>query len=385
MSQADFMHLPERRGTLALKLEARQAMFGRADVLPLWVADMDFAAPDCVRQALIARAEHPIYGYTVRDPDMLPALCDWIGRRHGWRPDPAHACIAPGVVPSLYAAVAAFTQAGEGVIVQTPVYPPFFQAVQVQGRRLVENPLHCADSVYRFDLDHFEQCARQARLLLLCSPHNPVGRVWRRDELQELLAICARHDVIVFADEIHADLLYPGEVHYPALPLARERVVAAWAPSKTFNIPGMGLSALICEQADLLARLQAVFAALPVSTQHPFGQVAWTAAYRQAEPWLEALLQTLHGHRQHALARLQQELPGLRVSVPQATYLLWLNFQAWGLSEAELVRRLVDVAGLGLNPGSSFGAAGRGCMRLNMATARAQLDVALDRLIACFA
>ncbi len=385
MTRPDFTHLPPRQGTLALKLEARQAMFGRADVLPLWVADMDFAAPDCVRQALIARAEHPIYGYTVRDPDMLPALCDWIGRRHGWQPAPAHACIAPGVVPSLYAAVAAFSAPGEGVIVQTPIYPPFLQAVQTQGRRLLDNPLRCQDGAYSLDLEHFEQCARQARLFLLCSPHNPVGRVWSRAELQALLAICARHDVIVFADEIHADLLYPGEVHQPALPLAPERVVAAWAPSKTFNIPGMGLSALFSEQAALMQRLQAIFAALPVSTQHPFGQVAWTTAYRQAEPWLEALLQTLQGHRQHVLARLHSELPRLRMSVPQATYLLWLDFQAWGCSEPELVRRLVDEAGLGLNPGSSFGESGRGWMRLNMATTRTQLDLALDRLIAAFA
>ena len=380
---ADFSRLPDRGGSLALKTEGRLATFGRPEVLPLWVADMDFACPPPVRAALLQRADHPIYGYTLRDPDMVPALCDWISQVHGWRPDAAQVWIVPGVVPSLYAAVAALTEPVEGVIIQTPVYPPFFQAVREQGRRLLENPLRLEAQGYGMDLDHFEQCARQARLFLLCSPHNPVGRVWRRDELEAVLAICARHDVQVLADEIHADLLYPGQLHQPALPLAPDRVIAAWAPGKTFNTAGMGLSALICAQPQLQRRLQAVFAALPVTTHNPFAQAAWVAAYRQGRPWRDELVGVLAAHRDHLLQRLAQELPQLRVHAPQGTYLLWLDFRQLQLSEADLVRRLVETAGLGLNPGSSFGATGLGHMRLNFATSRAVLDQAVDRLVAC--
>ncbi|NNM51018.1 MAG: aminotransferase class I/II-fold pyridoxal phosphate-dependent enzyme, partial [Pseudomonadales bacterium] len=179
-----------------MKYEARQRIFGSPSVQPLWVADMDFAAPSAVVDALKARARHPIYGYTEHDPDLFPAVAAWCQQRHGWSPDVGHMMLVPGVVPSLYAVVAAFTHPGDAVIIQPPVYPPFFSAIWEQERRVLENPLRCVEGRYVMDLDHFEHCARRARLFLLCSPHNPVGRVWSEAELQDLLSICERHDVL---------------------------------------------------------------------------------------------------------------------------------------------------------------------------------------------
>ncbi len=368
-----------RQGTHALKYEARQRLFGSASVQPLWVADMDFAAPPAVVEALESRARHPIYGYTEQDAELFHVQVSWCQHRHGWSPDEIHMMLVPGVVPSLYAAVAAFTQPGDAVIIQPPVYPPFFSAIAEQERRVLENPLCCVDGRYVMDLDHFEVCARQARLFLLCSPHNPVGRVWSDVELHALLAICERHDVLVLADEIHADLLLGGTRHTPLAKLAPHRVITAIAPSKTFNIPGLGLSTLVAANAMHRQQLQKVFDHWHVSVYNPFSQTAFIAAYQHGEAWLDALLSYLVNSRDLVLARLGEVVPTVRSTCPEATYLLWLDFSALGWSDKELQQRLVKV-GLGLNPGPSFGQGGQGHMRLNFAAPRYQVMDAINLL-----
>jgi len=377
----DFDRVIPRDGTASVKYDSRAEVFGRDDVIPLWVADMDFAAPPAVSAALAARAAHPIYGYT-RHPDELgDALVDWLDARHRWRVGRDWVSIAPGVVPSLHAAVAAFTQPGDGVIVQPPVYFPFFSAITRQQRRVVENPLRFVDGRYGIDFDHFEACcAGGARLLLLCSPHNPVGRVWTADELGDLLRIARRHGVIVFADEIHHDLVYPGCRHQPLAALDGEDVITAVAPSKSFNIPGLGLSAIIARDARRRSALQQAFERGACGNHNPFSVAAFVAAYRNGAAWLDALLAYLARTREYVAGFVARELTGIRVVPGEGTFLLWLDCRGLGLDDTALARLLVDGAGVGLSPGTLFGTGGSGFMRMNIAAPRALIETALARM-----
>ena len=292
VSGYDFDSEINRSGTASLKYDGRRNMFGTGDVIPLWVADMDFAAPPAVTQALTQRAAHPVYGYTLFPDSLYQSLIDWLWRRHGWRIRREWIMMCPGVVPSLHAAVMAFAEPDEKVIVQPPVYFPFFSAVTSTGRQLVHSPLRLQNGRYEIDFDQLEQCALTARLLLLCSPHNPVGRVWNEQELEHILRIAEKHDLVVFSDDIHADLVYPGNRHYMLAALAEgsARIVTAVAPSKTFNIPGLNLSALIVPDPDSRAALARVFDTMHISASNPFSIAAFEAAYRYGDAWLDALL-----------------------------------------------------------------------------------------------
>jgi cystathionine beta-lyase len=289
----------------------------------------------------------------------------------------------PGVVPSLHAAVLAFAEAGEGVIVQPPVYFPFFSAVTATGRTLLENPLRCEHGRYRIDFDHLEACAAKAKLLLLCSPHNPVGRVWDAGELRELLRIADKHGLTVLSDEIHHDLVYPGQRHIPLATLGGENVVTAVAPSKTFNIPGLGLSALIAPDPGRREKLRRAFDLLHVVGANPFSTTAFTAAYRHGGPWLDALMAYLAESRNEALALLN-DIPGIAPVRPEGTYLLWLDCRALcrehGLDDAALNRFFIEKAGLGLSPGTLFGQGGSGYTRLNLGAPKAAIREAILKL-----
>jgi cystathionine beta-lyase len=392
----DFDRVIPRDHTDSIKHDGRADYFGTADVLPLWVADMDFAAPEAITQALLARAAHPIYGYSRYPEALFEALISWMRQRHGWQIERDWILLAPGVVPSLHAAVLAFAAAGEGVIVQPPVYFPFFSAVTAAGRRLIENPLALDDGRYRIDFDHLERCAVQtdARLLLLCSPHNPVGRVWTRDELAQLLDIAERHDLVVLSDEIHHDLIYPGQEHHVLATLADElatdpaRVVTAAAPSKTFNIPGLGLSALIVPDAARRTALTRAFDLLHAGNYNPFSSVAFATGYHHGAAWLDALMAYLAQTRDFVSDFCRRNLPGIQVVEPEGTYLLWLDCRAlcrergWegAQGDAALQRFFVEQARVGMNPGTVFGAGGSGFMRMNIGAPRAVIATALNRL-----
>ncbi|MFP5382714.1 MAG: MalY/PatB family protein [Gammaproteobacteria bacterium] len=379
----DFDREIDREQTNSVKFDARRAVFGSADVIPLWVADMDFAAPPAVTEALAERARHPVYGYSLFPESLHDALIDWFRVRHNWAIQREWILMAPGVVPSLHAAALAFAAPGEGIIVQPPVYPPFFTAVAKTGRRVIENPLVVQDSEYCMDLAHLEQCARDgAKVLLLCSPHNPVGRVWREDELQALLAIARRHRLLVLSDDIHADLVYPGQRHRMLATLAGadDAVITAIAPSKSFNIPGLGLSALVVPDAAQRAALKRVFESVHMEQANPFSIVAFEAAYRHGGPWLDGLLAYLQGNLGFTRDFLARHVPEIRPLAPEGTYLLWLDCRALGLDDEALRAFFVQQAGLGLNPGVSFGTGGNGHMRLNLGTRRALLQQALAQL-----
>lgn len=380
-----------RDGTDSVKHDGRADYFGTADVLPLWVADMDFAAPEAVTQALLARAAHPIYGYSRYPEALFEALIGWMRQRHGWRIERDWILLAPGVVPSLHAAVLAFAEAGEGVIVQPPVYFPFFSAVTATGRRLIENPLRLDDGRYEMDFEHLESCAAQthpkARLLLLCSPHNPVGRVWTRQELAQVLDIAERHDLVVLSDEIHHDLIYPGQKH-PVLATLTDnsaRVVTAAAPSKTFNIPGLGLSALIVPDPARRAALSRAFDLLHAGNYNPFSSAAFTAGYQHGAEWLDALMAYLAQTRDFVTDFCHRNLPGIRVIEPEGTYLLWLDCRdlcaARGWDDLALKRFCVEQAKVGMNPGTVFGSGGAGFMRMNIGAPRAVIETALLRIV----
>jgi cystathionine beta-lyase len=383
----DFDTPIDRNHTSSLKLDARQAYFGRADVLPMWVADMDFAVPPGVSDALTRRAQHPVYGYTLYPDSLYQSLIDWCQRRYQWQVSRNHIIMCPGVVPSIHAAIEALTEPGDKVIAQPPVYFPFFSAVTQTGRELVLNPLQLEEGHYTMDLDHLEDCARQgARVLLLCSPHNPVGRVWQRDELKALLNLAEKYQMTIISDEIHADLIYPGETHLPLADLTDSvNIITAIAPSKTFNIPGLGLSSLIVPRKTDRKAINQVFESWHVSAANPFSITAFEAAYQHGEAWLEALMAYLQKTRQSAATLIADDLAPIKLIHPQGTYLLWLDCREMGLDNQALRRFFIDKAGVGMNPGYVFGDNGSGFMRLNIGTPRHQVEQALKQIATALA
>lgn len=383
----DFDQPVVREHSCSVKFDARKAVFGREDVIPVWVADMDFAAPEAVTQALKARAEHPVYGYTLFPDSLYQSMMDWFAARHGWHIEREWILMAPGVVPSLHAACMAYAQPGEGVIIQPPVYPPFFSSVRQSGRQVIENPLLQDDRTgqYRMDLLHLEQCAArpEAKILMFCSPHNPVGRVWSEAELQAVLDIARRHQLVVISDEIHCDLTFPDKpAHRILATLAApdDALVTAVAPSKSFNMPGLGLSALVIPDAQRRKAMKAVFDSMHLPQCNPFSVAGFEAGYRHGAEWLDQLMTYLQANRDYVVQQVTDRLPGLRVSVPEGTYLMWLDCRELALDDAGLKRFFVQEAGVGMNPGISFGEPGSGFMRLNIGCSRAVLEQVLTRI-----
>lgn len=379
----DFDTPVSRAGTSSLKYEARAQYFGREDVVPMWVADMDFSAPVEVTQALTQRAQHTIYGYTDYPESLYRSMVAWFAHRHGWSIEQQHILMCPGVVPSLYAVVTALTEEGEQVIVQPPVYHPFYSAVKDTGRILVENPLVLEGEQYRMDLDHLAKCGEAgARLLILCSPHNPVGRVWRQDELLALLDVAKRYDMTIVSDDIHADLIFPGQQHIPLATLAEDvKVITAVSPSKTFNIPGLGLSALVIPDKDDKKAIEKVFQSWHVSNTNPFSICGFEVAYNEGEAWLDALMVYLDETRLAVANYLETTLPEIKLIESQGTYLLWLDCRQLGLSDRALHKFFIEQAGIALSPGTLFGAvSGSGFMRLNMAAPRQTVMNALEAI-----
>ena len=396
-----FDQVISREGSLSLKYDGRRQMFGTDAVMPMWVADMDFAIPEAITKALQTRLNHPIFGYSVAPESLYDALIKWLRVKHDWQVKREWIVLTPGVVPSLNLVVAALTAENAGVIVQPPVYFPFFSAVTNHNRRLIQNPLLLANADsdsfhYQIDFDQLDRCAKEAKLFLLCSPHNPVGRVWQQDELLKILAIAKKHDLIILADEIHADLVYENAKHQCLSRLAfgfefrfeqstvelenAHRVITAVSPSKTFNIPGLGLSALIVPNLTHRLAIQSHLDKMGVSTTNPFNLVAFEAAYREGDDWLSALMVYLQNTVEAAIIFINTQLPQINVIRPQGTYLLWLDCRKLNLTDEALTRFFIQEAKLGLSPGAIFGIGGEGFMRMNIGTAKANVMAALSRL-----
>lgn len=381
-TEYDFDRPIDRQHTASLKLDARQSVFGREEVIPLWVADMDFAAPPAVQQALKARVAHGVFGYSVFPDTLYEAKINWCSKRFDWAINQKHILMCPGVVPSLVAAITALTQPGDQVIVQSPVYFPFFSAVTETNRTLVLNPLQQAEQGYEIDFEHLESCAKQgAKLLVFCSPHNPVGRVWTLAELKQLLELAARYDLNILSDEIHADLIYPGYQHVPLATLTdKVNVITAIAPTKTFNIAGLALSSLIVPNAHDRRAINKVFESWHISARNPLSIVAYQAAYTHGEAWLDALMRYLEQNLSLVREAVNQAWAPIKFVEPQGTYLVWLDCREMGLNDAELKKFFIEQAGVGLSPGSLFGDNGKGFMRMNIGSPRAILQQAIKQI-----
>ncbi len=383
-----FEQVIDRHGSDCVKFDTLAERFGRTDLIPLWVADMDFAAPEAVQHALRTRAAHPIYGYTRYPPEFFAAICNWQAAQHQWHL-PAHAILpVPGTVPALALIVQTFSQPGDGIVVQTPIYPPIHQLPANHGRVLRENPLRETATGYEIDWADFERQLAGAALFILCAPHNPVGRVWRPEELERIVALCKTHGVMIVADEVHADLCYAPHQHRPIAPLATAAgvsVVTLNAPSKTFNIAGLNTAYAIVEHPERRAALQRRIEQAGLGSGNPFGIAALIAAYTEGQTWLSELRRNLHDRRAEALAFFATHDLGIRVHAPEATYLLWLDCRELMTrksltDDAALARFFIDKAKLALNPGKSFGTPGQGFMRLNIGTHAAVLERALTQL-----
>ena len=385
MGNFDFDAVVDRTGTASRKWDARFEVFGTGDILPMWIADMDFRCPPAVVEAVKQRAAHGVYGYPARLDSYYAAFVDWARRRYAWQVESSWLLSTPGVVPAINAAILAFTEPGDGVLIQPPVYPPFFSCPRLNGRTLVENPLlEMADGTWRIDFDDLKRkLALKPKMLVLCSPHNPVGRVWSREELQRVAELCLEQDVLMFSDEIHGDLLLGGRRHTPLASLGPEvasRTVTCTAPSKTFNIAGLYTSVVIVSDAPLRSKFAHMLEALDISGGNVFGVTAFEAAYNFGEEWLQELLPYLESNADFMADYLAKKIPRLHMAKPESTFLAWLDCRELGLSQAELKEFFTKKARVGLNDGRTFGEPGMGFMRLNFGCSRTTLTEGMERI-----
>jgi cystathionine beta-lyase len=380
----DFDTVLDRRGTGSLKWDFPARKLGAPEALPMWVADMDFAAPPAVTEALARRLGHGVFGYASFPEAVREAAADWMAGRFGWEIRPEWISIAPGVVPSLYACVRALTRPGDGVIIQTPVYPPFFSAVEATGRRLVRNPLRFENGRWGMDFADLERrIDERTRTVILCSPHNPVGRVWTDEELRRLAGICLERDVVVVSDEIHGDLVFRGHRHVPFASLGldiAERTITLAAPSKTFNIAGLAASLSIAPNRAHREGFRREFARTGWELPNVFGLTAMEAAYRGGGPWLDDLLVYLEAGADRLDRFFSERLAPLRFYKPEGTYLALVDGRGLGLNPGAWNEFLLRKAGVYLNEGTAFGEETAGFSRLNFACPHAVLDEALSRM-----
>ncbi|UNK19709.1 pyridoxal phosphate-dependent aminotransferase [Paenibacillus sp. N3/727] len=375
-----------RTRTASLKWDIIPTVFGVDDALPMWVADMDFAAPPAVVRAMHARVEHGVFGYTLQTETYNEAITSWMEKRHNWSIKPEWIQYCPGVVPALSLLVEAFTEPGDQVIIQTPVYPPFYSVVKDHGRELVQNPLILTEQGdYVMDFEDLERSLSGGRvkMIILCSPHNPVGRVWTKEELSRIASLCEQHDVLVVSDEIHADLIYKTGSHTPFASLSEDAAMRSFictAASKTFNIAGLNTANIIIPNDTLRRRFDKALQRYALGSITPMGAAATEAAYREGGEWLDALLSYVRGNMEYIRDFIQEHMPEVKVKLPQATYLLWIDFRGLGMSDEDLNRFLVQKAKIGMNRGVTFGKNAEGFMRMNMACTRATAEEAMSRL-----
>jgi len=372
----------ERKNTCSIKYDPVSR--GKPeDVLPMWVADMDFAAPSCVIDALVSRAQHGIFGYSEPDASYFNAVRNWFKNRFNWSIEKDWLCITPGVVNALFLAVRAFTKPGDGVLIQQPVYYPFSSSVQKTGRKLLVNELLYNDGFYTIDFSDFENKIKDAKLFILCSPHNPVGRVWTRDELLRMGEICLRYGVTVVSDEIHQDIIFPPNKHivFSALDekLADITMICT-APSKTFNLAGLQHANNIIASEKLRALFKQEYENCGLSQPNIMGLISCEAAYNEGADWLDQLNEYLADNMQLIDEFLIESITQVKLIKPQGMYLAWLDFSGLGFSKKELDYAVTNKAKLWLNDGIMFGKGGSGFQRMNAACPRAVLKSALERL-----
>lgn len=370
----------ERRGTHAVKWQ-----LGEEDIIPMCIADMDFRIAEPIIQAVSTKAAHGIYGYSVACEEYVSEICEWWKRHFNWTIDPNWLCFSPGVVPGLHMLVNVLTQPGDRVIVQTPVYPPFFDVIQHNGCEMAINELICGPDGYRMDYEDLERQAADplTKVMILCSPHNPIGRVWTREELLRVADICMKHGVTVISDEIHGDLALFSHHHIPFSSLSEqiaEHSAVLSAPSKTFNIAGLQTSVVFIPHEQLRARYQSTCNSIGLMRPNAFGVEATKAAYRHGQEWLDEAIAYIEDNVNFAIAYLEEHIPEIRCAKPEATHLLWLDCRGLGLQPDELYLLFLEQAKVRLGQGHTFGQGGEGFLRMNIACPREALVEALKRI-----
>lgn len=384
MSIFDKVH--NRKQTKSVKWDSLQQVFQSEDVLPMWVADMDFKAPDAVNQALMKRAEHGIYGYTVIDEEVTSSILNWVKKRHDWEIQTDWLSYSPGVINTLHMALAAFTEPGDKVMIQTPVYTPFYRIINVMDREIVKNPLINDNGYYKIDFADMEaKLASGVKAFILCSPHNPVGRVWKKAELTKMAELCLKHDVMILSDEIHADLTFKGQKHLPIASLSEEiadRTITCMAPSKTFNLAGLSASFAITSNKQNREKLDKAFLRSGFNNSlNGMGITAMEAAYQHGEVWLDELLEIVEGHVAYIKEMFAAHAPELKVTTSEGTYLVWVDCSALNMDKAALKKFMIEKGRVGLNAGQDYGEEGNTFMRINVACPRETVEEGVRRII----
>ena len=379
----NFDEIVDRSGNHAAKYDERKKKFGTDDVIPLWIADMDFRTAQPIIDALTARAQEGIWGYTARPESYFAAIRDWQKRRNAWEIDPSLMSFSLGVVQSISAMVKLFTPEGGNVLIQTPVYSEFYDMAEAWNRNVLENRFIEENGVWRVDWEDFEEKLQSADLFLLCNPHNPLGIVWTPEELRRMAELCMKHHVVLFSDEIHSDLIFHGKKHTPVATLSPEiarYVVTGISGTKTFNLAGLQASTVVFPDRHTKKVFDHYWHCMDIHRNNAFSLTAMEAAFTQGEEWLEQLLPYLAANFDFVVDFCRTRIPKIRTYAPDATYLMWLDCRDLGLDNQALHDFMIQKAGLGLNDGVSFGRSLSGFMRLNAACPRSVLQKAMEQL-----
>ena len=379
----NFDEIIDRRGTESVKWDAVSERWGRNDLLPMWVADMDFRTPSFVMNALRKRLEHEVLGYTFACEEWYTSIINWLQSRHGWKVKREELTFMPGIVRGLAFAIQCFTEKGDKVMVMPPVYHPFFLVTEKNKREVVYSPLVLRDGQYYIDFDRYRKDIQGCKILILSNPHNPGGRVWTREELEQIAEICYESKTLVISDEIHADLTLPPYQHITFALVsekARQNSLVFMSPSKAFNMPGLASSYCIIENKEICRCFQEYMEASELSEGHLFAYLSVAAAYSNGTEWLDQVLAYIQSNIDFTDAFLSEYIPNIKMIRPQASYLVFLDCRTLGLNQKELVDLFVDGAHLALNDGTMFGKEGEGFMRLNVACPRSVLEKALKQL-----
>ena len=380
----NFDEIIERKNTDCVKYDKLESYFGAKDLLPLWVADMDFKVPPCISEAIIERANHEIYGYTFRGDSCINSIQNWLKTRHDWAIPKDWISSSPGVVTGLSILLMSLTNEGDQIAIQSPVYHPFAQVINDTKRKLVVNPLRLTDEGYQMDFEQLEELAKNGlTALVLSNPHNPVGRVFTKEELVQLGNLANTYDFLIISDEIHQDLIYEGYKHIPLASLSDElaqRTITCIAPSKTFNVAGLASSVIIIPNAKLKQKFETLLSSLHLNSGNLFGHTAMQAGYEDGAEWLDQLMDYLKGNVDFLRSYLKENIPTIKLIEPEATYLLWLDCRSLNIDTEKLNKLLIQKAGLALNKGTTFGNDGEGFLRINIGCPRSVLEKALEKI-----
>ena len=379
----DFDQVIDRSGNRASKYDERVMKFGTDKVIPLWVADMDFKTAQPIIDACVKKAEEGIWGYTSRPASYFEAVKGWEKRRNNWDVDTSLMSWSLGVVPALSVLVKIFSHTGDKVMIQTPVYSEFYDVTEAWEREVVENKLVEENGTWHIDFEDFEKKAREVKIFLLCSPHNPLGIVWSREDLQRMADICIANDVLLVSDEINSDLIFHGRKHIPTATLSPEiagKVISCVSATKTFNLAGLQASTTIFPNLEMKKKFDRFWMNMDIHRNNAFSSVAMEAAYNEGEEWLEQLLEYISGNFDYIKEYCDKYIPKIKPSVPDATYLVWLDCRELGMDNEQLRSFMIEKAGLGLNEGYTFGRSLSGYMRLNAACPRSVLEQAMKQL-----